>query len=88
MKITDDLPEAKWMYLKAILFGVMCIGCVAGILAENFAWRTALFLGLAIWSACRLYYFAFYVIEKYIDPSYKFAGLGSFLMYMLRKKAR
>jgi hypothetical protein len=88
MKITDDLQDARWMYLKAILFGIVGVACVAGILVEHPEWRTALFLGLAIWSSCRLYYFAFYVIEKYIDPTYKFAGLGSFVVYLLRLKTR
>lgn len=27
-------------------------------------------------------------IEKYIDPSYKFAGLGSFVVYLFRRKLR
>ena len=42
-------------------------------------WKTAALLALAIWSFCRFYYFAFYVIEKYVDPGYKFSGLISFL---------
>ena len=32
----------------------------------------AFLLGIAIWSYCRVYYFMFYVIEKYIDGDYKF----------------
>jgi hypothetical protein len=32
-----------------------------------------------------LYYFMFYVIEKYVDPKYKFAGIYSFLKYIVRK---
>ena len=35
-------------------------------------------LALVIWCFCRFYYFAFYVIERYVDPGYKFSGLGSF----------
>jgi len=30
-----------------------------------------------------LYYFCFYVIEKYIDPSYRFDGLISVARYLL-----
>jgi hypothetical protein len=74
------------MYLKAGLFLVAGIAAAAGILLENLHWRTALLLGIAIWSFCRLYYFAFYVIEKYIDPSYRFAGLGSVVVYLLRAR--
>jgi len=86
MKLTDDLKDPKWMYLKAALFLVAgCIGAL-GILAESFSLRTALLLGITVWSFCRLYYFAFYVIEKYIDPGYRFAGLGSFLAYLWSRR--
>jgi hypothetical protein len=44
----------------------------------------ALLLILAIWCFCRFYYFAFYVLERYVDPSYKFSGLISFVGYFLR----
>jgi hypothetical protein len=33
---------------------------------------------------CRSYYFAFYVIERYVDPGYRFSGLGSFVLYVVR----
>jgi hypothetical protein len=83
-----DLKSAKLMYLKAILFLVAGTAAAAGILLENPDWRTALMLGIAIWSFCRLYYFAFYVIEKYIDPGYRFGGIGPFLLYLLRKASK
>lgn len=86
MKITDDLRDAKWMFLKAFLFGVIGVFSVVGILLEHPNWREALLLALAIWSFCRLYYFAFYVIEKYIDAKFRFAGIGSVLHYLLRRK--
>jgi len=34
------------------------------------------------------YYFAFYVIEKYVDPTYRFAGLWSFLRYAMSRRGR
>jgi len=43
-------------------------------------------LCIAVWCFARAYYFAFYVIEHYIDPTYKFAGLTSFVAYLLRKR--
>ena len=43
-------------------------------------------LAVGIWCFCRAYYFAFYVIEHYIDPGYKFAGLSSFVRYLLRRR--
>ncbi len=41
---------------------------------------------ICIWSFCRCYYFAFYVIEHYVDSGYRFSGLGSFVKYWWRKK--
>jgi len=41
-------------------------------------------LAVAVWGFCRSYYFAFYVIERYVDPGYRFSGLGSFVLYVVR----
>jgi hypothetical protein len=43
-------------------------------------------LGLAIWSFCRFYYFAFYVIHHYVDESYHFAGLWDFAKYLMGQR--
>ena len=48
--------------------------------------QLAILMVIAIWAFCRAYYFAFYVIEHYFDPSYRFAGLGSFVRYALRRR--
>jgi hypothetical protein len=81
-----DLQNPRWMYLKAILF--VCIGMIAGVLVwmESPTWKVALLLVLAIWAFARAYFFAFYVIEHYVDPDYKFAGLISFLRYCVRDR--
>ena len=82
-----DLKDPKWIYLKGWLLLVILVTCVALILAEHFSWKLTALLGLAIWSAARFYYFMFYVIEKYVDPRYKFAGIGSFLVYLIRRRS-
>ena len=71
------------MYLKAIL--LLGIGLLAStiLLIDHPSWRAAALLGAAVWGFCRAYYFAFYVIEHYIDPQYKFAGLISFVRYAM-----
>jgi ABC-type sugar transport system permease subunit len=48
--------------------------------------QLACLMAVAIWAFCRAYYFAFYVIEHYVDPSHRFAGLGSFIRYALRQR--
>ncbi len=80
-----DLQDPRWMYLKGWLFLVIG-GLSSGLLLwEHPEIRIAVLLGLAIWSFARAYYFAFYVIEHYIDPNERYAGLWTFLMRRLRK---
>ncbi|MBN1765603.1 MAG: hypothetical protein JW860_10125 [Sedimentisphaerales bacterium] len=77
-----DLKNIKLIYLKGFLFvlgGVLASGMV---ILECLSWKVALLHGLAVWCFCRSYYFAFYVIEHYVDGRYQFAGLGSFLRYL------
>ena len=80
-----DLSNPFWIKLKGLLF--LFIGIAAAILLflDNPTLRTAVLLVIAIWSFCRFYYFAFYVIEKYVDPGYKFSGLFSFVKYLFRR---
>ncbi|MGI4789022.1 MAG: hypothetical protein ACRYFS_09250 [Janthinobacterium lividum] len=86
MKLTGDLKSAKLIYLKGFLFLVTGLLSLTGLLLDSPTLRTAFLLLITIWSFCRLYYFMFYVIEKYVDPSYKIAGLYSFLIYLLKRK--
>ena len=81
-----DLTNPLWIKLKGILF--LLIGIVAAVLVflDNPKWQTAILIALAIWSFCRFYYFAFYVIEKYVDPTYKFSGLISFMRYLIQRR--
>ena len=81
-----DLSSPFWIKLKGILF--LLIGLVTAVLLflDNPKWQTAVLLALAIWSFCRFYYFAFYVIEKYVDPSFKVSGLFDFAKYLFRRR--
>ena len=80
-----DLSNPFWIKLKGLLFLFIGIASDILIFIDNQTLRTAALIALAIWSFCRFYYFAFYVIEKYVDPSYKFSGLISFVKYLLRR---
>ena len=81
-----DLSNPFWIKLKGLLF--LLIGIVATVLIflDSPTMRTAVLLVLAIWSFCRFYYFAFYVIEKYVDPGYKFSGLISFARHLFQSR--
>ena len=81
-----DLTNLFWIKLKGLLLLVIGIVAALLLLLDDPQWKTAGLLALAIWSFCRVYYFAFYVIEKYVDPTYKFSGLISFAQYLLRRR--
>jgi hypothetical protein len=80
-----DITRPRVLYLKAALF--VCGGILAStiILVDHPSWKVAAMLTLAIWCFARAYYFAFYVVQQYADPTYRFAGLGAFVMYLVRR---
>jgi hypothetical protein len=81
-----DLTSARWIKIKGILFLFLGMAAAVLLVLEHPTLKVAALLSLAIWSFCRFYYFAFYVIQHYVDPGYRFAGLGSFLAYLLKRK--
>ena len=81
-----DLTNPKVIKWKGVLFLVAGILASTLLLYDNPSLRDAALLIIAIWSFCRFYYFAFYVIEHYVDPGYRFAGLGDFLRYCWRQR--
>lgn len=81
-----DLTSAMWIKVKGVLFLLLGITAAALLLLENPTWKTAALLCLTIWCFCRCYYFAFYVIEKYVDSRYKFSGLWSFAKYIFTNR--
>ncbi len=83
MEEVKDLTSPAWIKVKGILF--LLLGLVSGTLLffEKPTVRVALLLVVAVWSFCRFYYFAFYVIERYVDPNYRFSGLLSLARYLI-----
>jgi hypothetical protein len=81
-----DLSNPFWIKFKGLMFLFIGIVAVVLVFLDNPKWQTAVLLALAIWSFCRFYYFAFYVIEKYVDPTYKFSGLISFVRYLFQRR--
>ena len=83
-----DLTSTTWIKVKGMLFLLLGFAATVFLLLENPSLKSALLLALAIWCFCRFYYFAFYVIEKYVDPGYKFSGLWSFACYLIRSRKK
>ncbi len=79
-----DITNPKLLWTKGALFLLLAIAASALLLIEAASLKAAVLLAVAIWGFCRAYYFAFYVIEHYVDPAYRFSGLGSFALYLVR----
>ena len=83
-----DLKSRQLIYLKGFLFLMILLIAEGLILFETRSWQIAILLLLVVWSSARLYYFMFYVIEKYVDSEYKFASIGSFLQYLFSNRRK
>lgn len=82
-----DLKSPRVIIAKGFLF--LFAGILAGaiLLWEHPEPKVAALLAVAVWCFSRFYYFAFYVIERYVDGQYRFAGLGSFFLYLVRRRS-
>ena len=83
-----DLKSRRLIMMKGWLF--LLAGLLAGglLLYEILTLRNGVLLAICIWCFCRFYYFAFYVIEHYVDGEYKYAGLWDFVKYSWRGKKK
>ena len=81
-----DIKSPALLYFKGGLFVLLGLTAVTAMLLKYPDLYLAELLAIAIWSFCRAYYFAFYVIQHYIDPEFRFAGLWAFVRYLLRGK--
>lgn len=79
-----DLKSPRWMYVKAGLFVLGGVLGGAALLLDHPSWKNAALLALAVWCFARAYYFAFYVIERWIDPGFRFSGLFDFARWLAR----
>ncbi|HLO98977.1 MAG TPA: hypothetical protein VK171_10315 [Fimbriimonas sp.] len=85
MRLNSDLTDARWIHIKGWLFLVVAGLSAAGLLASSMSFQNVALLGLCVWAACRWYYYMFYVVEKYVDPGFRFAGLIDFLRYLAKR---
>lgn len=83
-----DLTNPRIIKLKGILFLILGLLSSTLLLIPEFSLKRLMLLTIAIWSFCRFYYFAFYVIEHYVDPSFRFAGFLDFARYLIRQRNR
>jgi len=80
-----DLTNPVWIKFKGLLFLFLGLLSASLLFLDRPTLRVAALLILVVWSFCRFYYFAFYVLERYVDPAYRFSGLLSLSRYLLRR---
>lgn len=83
-----DLQSSRLIWLKGWLFLLLGLASAVLVFLDAPSLKVAALLALAVWSFCRAYYFAFYVLERYVDPGFKFSGLGAFVAYLVRRRKR
>lgn len=83
-----DLRSKPLIVLKGAMFLVILLlagGCILALAPD---WRVAALLALVVWSSARGYYFLFYVLERYVDPRLRYAGLLALLQQLWRDRQR
>ena len=80
-----DLTAKPLIIFKGILFLTISSVSFALLLLESPALYTAVLGVLLVWSSCRFYYFLFYVLEKYVDPTHCYAGIWALMREILAR---
>jgi hypothetical protein len=83
-----DLQNPKLMYAKAfmlLLIGLMAFGL---LLLPQSLWARVVLQVLMVWAFARAYYFAFYVVQHYVDDGFRFSGLLGFLRHVIGRKTK
>ena len=83
----SDLTSPCPIHLKGALFLVLGLLSATILLLDRPTVRTALAVAVCVWAFCRFYYYLFYVIERYVDPSFRYSGLVSLVRHALRRQS-
>lgn len=83
-----DLSSPFWIKFKGALFLFLGLFAAGILIHETKSLYITLLLMVSVWAFCRAYYFAFYVIEKYVDSEFHFSGLGDFLAYLIKRDSK
>jgi hypothetical protein len=82
-----DLASKRLIVAKGLLFLALATVAASLLLLDTPSLRVAFLLVVLVWSSCRFYYFLFYVLQHYVDPGFRYAGLLA-LVGQLRRSRR
>ena len=81
-----DIKSKPLIVVKGILFLVIILITASALFVLSPDWLTAGLILLLIWASTAFYYFLFYVLEKYVDPSLKYSGISDLLRHLPRRR--
>lgn len=82
-----DLSSKRLIVAKGLMFLVLAGVTATLLLLEAPSLRVAAALiVILVWASCRFYYFLFYVLQHYVDPGYRYAGLLALLAQISRTR--
>lgn len=81
-----DLESKPLIVVKGCMFFA-----IVGLTSFAIWWQqptlvTAALLAVLVWASARSYYFLFHVLEKFVDPRLRYAGLLDLLRTMRRRQ--
>lgn len=83
-----DLKSKAAIVVKGVLLLAIVVGAALLVFLQQPTWQVAVLLALLVWASGRFYYFLFYVLEKYVDPSLRYSGLLALLATLLRSRQK
>lgn len=82
----SELRSARAIHAKGALFVLLGALSASLLVADSPRMRTILLVGTCAWACSRAYYYAFYVLEHYVDNRFRYSGLGSLVRYLLQAR--
>jgi hypothetical protein len=82
-----DLSSKGLIVAKGLMFLALAGGAATLLLLETPSLRVAALIAILVWASCRFYYFLFYVLHHYVDPSLRYAGLLALLGHIRRTRS-
>lgn len=88
MKVTEDIKSPWLIHAKAACFLIVGVASAALLIYQVPTIQTIFLVAMTIWGFCRLYYYLFYVLERYLGREQRYAGLIDAIMYLFSANRR
>lgn len=83
-----DLKSRGLIIAKGVMFALIVALSGAGVVIHEDRWMRLGLLVVCVWAACRLYYFLFYVLERYVGVEGRYAGILDLMRRLWRNVRR